>query len=167
MERDLFFFFFLGVRLGQGLNWKLAILVEVGVQDTVLTFEWLWLWEGSLVVLGQVVNGEAVFLLLMICFMVLGWWMVKVSCRALQGFSFAHFIWWSKILFFFFGFSATEKILGCVFFFFFFISKYTLRAHRIEPLPHLPPLTSKDHCHENTSAFMICCSSLRAIWDGW
>lgn len=26
-----FFFFFLGVRLGQGLNWKLAILVEVGV----------------------------------------------------------------------------------------------------------------------------------------
>lgn len=34
-----FFFFFLGVWLGQGLNWKLAILVEVGVQDTVLTFE--------------------------------------------------------------------------------------------------------------------------------
>lgn len=39
LRKGIYFFFFLGVWLGQGLNWKLAILVEVGVQDTVLTFE--------------------------------------------------------------------------------------------------------------------------------
>lgn len=31
LRKGIYFFFFFGVRLGQGLNWKLAILVEVGV----------------------------------------------------------------------------------------------------------------------------------------
>lgn len=162
MERDLFFF--LG---GGGAAWAGS---ELEVTNTC----WGWgirycfdFWV-TLFMRGVISgpwpssNGEAVFLLLMDCFMVLGWWMVKVSCRAWQGFSFAHFKWWSKILFLCFGVSssATEKILR----FFFFI---TLCAHRIDSFPHLPPLTSKGHCHENTPTFMFSCSSLHAIWDGW
>lgn len=86
-----------------------------------------------------------VFLLLMVCFIVLGWWMVKVSYRALQGFSFAHFKWWSKSSFFvlwgfqqcnmiiWFGLSipATLRVFGYFYFYFLICcAKLSIYPHR-------------------------------------